>query len=79
MDRLTENTDAAPIGGGVSEELEAAKRDIAAVIWMFGCCEYCGFGKKDEYCGAVRWRCSLEPGAGCKPVWRGIEGVAADG
>ena len=54
----------------VAAELVAAKRDIAALLWLNGECEYCKYGRKEEYSGAERWSCSL--GAGnCFPEWRG--------
>lgn len=52
-------------------ELECAKRDIAALLWLDGQCQYCKFGKKDEYSGANRWRCKLGSAANCRPEWRG--------
>lgn len=54
-------------------ELEAAKNDIAALLWLNGGCEYCRFGQKDEYCGASRWTCKLGGAADCRPEWRGAE------
>ena len=56
-----------------SPELAAAKRDIAALLWLNGNCEYCAYGRKKEYSGAVRWECGLEPGTECAPEWRGVE------
>jgi len=53
------------------DELEAAKRDIAALLWLNGNCEYCAYGQKEEYSGAVHWSCSFEPGEHCTPEWRG--------
>ncbi len=57
-----------------SPELAAAKRDIAALLWLNGNCEYCAFGRKEEYSGAVHWSCSFEPGEACTPEWRGMKG-----
>lgn len=59
---------------GATEELEAAKRDIAALLWLNGNCEYCKHGRKEEYSGASRWTCALGSGADCYPEWRGKEG-----
>jgi hypothetical protein len=59
-------------------ELAAAKRDIAALLWLDGNCEYCEFGLMAEYSGAKVWRCGLEPGQPCEPVWRGLKEGAAD-
>lgn len=55
-----------------SEEMLAyAKDDIAALLWLNGNCQFCKFGKKEEYRGASRWRCGREKGAAdCKPKWR---------
>ena len=58
-----------------SPELAAAKRDIAALLWLNGNCEYCYHGIKDQYAGAVRWKCGLEPGVHCAPEWRGMKGA----
>ena len=52
-------------------ELEAAKRDIAALLWLEGQCHYCKLAKKVEYSGASRWTCKLGSGAECRPEWRG--------
>ena len=54
-----------------SEILKAAERDIAALLWLNGNCEYCAYGKCEEYSGAGRWECSRPKGASdCKPIWR---------
>lgn len=52
-------------------ELESAKTDIAALLWLNGNCEYCKYGKKIGYCGAERWICTLESAENCEPEWRG--------
>ena len=53
------------------ERLQAAECDIAALLWLNGNCEYCAYGRRDEYSGANRWRCSRDKGAAdCKPIWR---------
>lgn len=52
--------------------MEAAKADIAALLWLNGNCEYCKHGVKDTYSGASRWRCSLGNGVDCRPEWRGV-------
>lgn len=54
----------------LTNERDAAKTDIAALLWLDGQCKYCKFSRKDEYCGASRWRCEL--GAACNPEWRGV-------
>lgn len=59
----------------VKAELEAAKRDIAALLWLNGNCEYCKYGRKEEYSGASRWTCGLGSGSDCYPEWRGKEDV----
>lgn len=53
--------------------LAAAEKDIAALLWLNGNCEYCAHGKKEEYFGATRWNCGLsgENGFHCLPKWRG--------
>lgn len=48
-------------------DLEAAKRDIAAILWLNGNCDYCAYGRKDEYCGASRWSCALGRTVDCEP------------
>lgn len=57
----------------VAAELVAAKRDIAALLWLNGECEYCKHGRKEEYSGASRWTCTLGAGANCFPEWRGAK------
>lgn len=52
-------------------ELDAAKADIAALLWLDGRCEYCQFAKKEEYSGAVRWGCKSDNATACQPKWRG--------
>lgn len=52
-------------------EIAAAKRDIAAILWLDGHCEYCAHGKKVSYSGASRWTCKLGSAAECRPEWRG--------
>lgn len=52
-------------------EVAAAKRDIAALLWLDGQCQYCGHGKKVSYSGASRWTCKLGGAAECRPEWRG--------
>lgn len=52
-----------------NEMIEIAKEDIAALLWLNGNCEYCIYGKKEEYSGASRWTCSRDT-ADCKPKWR---------
>ena len=56
----------------VVAELVAAKRDIAALLWLNGECEYCKCGRKEEYSGASRWTCTLGSG-NCFPEWRGAK------
>ena len=57
---------------GLQNDLGAARADIAALLWLNGNCQYCGFGRKDEYSGANRWRCGRPGGAAnCRPEWRG--------
>lgn len=52
-------------------EIEAAKRDIAAILWLDGHCEYCAHSQKVSYSGASRWICKLGGAAECRPEWRG--------
>lgn len=59
---------------GENSLLNAAKADIAALLWLNGNCEYCKYGQKLAYSGAERWTCALGTGTDCKPEWRGIEG-----
>lgn len=79
MDRLTRpniDTDQTAVRfmeAEVKAELEAAKRDIAALLWLNGNCEYCKHGVKEEYSGANRWSCALGSGVDCRPEWRGSE------
>lgn len=56
----------------LKEELEQSKKDIAALLWLNGNCEYCAYGVKEEYSGANRWSCKLGNGIDCKPKWKGI-------
>lgn len=51
--------------------LDAAKTDIAALLWLNGNCEYCAHGRKEEFSGANRWYCALGNGVECKAEWRG--------
>lgn len=53
----------------LQSEFEAAKNDIAALIWLNGDCRYCRFGQKDEYCGTYRWTCKLGSASDCRPEW----------
>ena len=53
------------------DDIAAAKRDIAAILWLEGQCHYCKFAQKVEYSGASRLTCSLGSGAECRPEWRG--------
>ena len=50
-------------------ELDAAKTDIAALLWLNGNCEYCAHGRKEEFSGANRWHCALGNGVDCKAEW----------
>lgn len=52
-------------------EVEAAKFDIAALLWLDGRCEYCAHGQKVSYSGASRWTCKLGGVLNCRPEWRG--------
>lgn len=52
-------------------EVAAARRDIAALLWLYGHCEYCAHGQKVSYSGASRWGCKLGGAAECRPEWRG--------
>lgn len=56
----------------LEQKLEEAKRDIAALLWLNGNCEYCAYGVKEEYSGANRWSCKLGNEIDCKPEWKGI-------
>lgn len=55
----------------LEQKLEEAKRDIAALLWLNGNCEYCAYGEKEEYSGANRWICKLGNGVDCRPEWKG--------
>ena len=57
----------------LTAELAAAKTDIAALLWLDGCCSYCRFAQKVEYSGANRWTCKLGGGAKCQPEWKGTQ------
>lgn len=50
-------------------ELDAAKRDIAAIIWLNGECKYCKHAKKISYSGAEQFQCTLENRSDCCPEW----------
>ncbi len=52
-------------------EIEAAKRDIAAILWLDGHCDYCAHSQKVSYSGASRWICKLGGATECRPEWRG--------
>ena len=54
--------------------LSAATEDIAALLWLNGNCEYCRFGRKEEFGGASRWTCAHGAGSDCRPAWRGAQG-----
>lgn len=56
----------------LEEKLEEAKRDIEALLWLNGNCEYCKYGVKEEYSGANRWYCKLGHRVDCKPDWKGV-------
>lgn len=51
--------------------IAAAKRDIAALLWLDGRCDYCANSQKEEYSGASRYTCKLGKAAECRPEWRG--------
>lgn len=53
--------------------IEAAKADIAALLWLNGNCEYCEHSRKVEYSGAVRYECKLGNGTDCRAQWRGCK------
>lgn len=55
----------------MEQELDAAKTDIAALLWLNGDCQYCAHGEKEEFSGANRWHCRLGSGVDCRAVWRG--------
>ncbi len=57
----------------MEQELDAAKTDIAALLWLNGDCQYCAHGEKEEFSGANRWHCRLGSGVDCRAVWRGVE------
>lgn len=62
------------------ERIQAAERDIAALLWLNGNCEYCTYGRRDEYSGANRWKCARPKGAlDCKPIWRYAREVEVSG
>lgn len=52
-------------------ELSAAKRDIAAIIWLTGECKYCKHAKKITYSGAEQFQCTLGGSSDCRPEWNG--------
>lgn len=56
---------------GLEEAVDAAKTDIAALLWLNGNCEYCEHGEEENFCGASRWHCKLGSKFDCKPKWRG--------
>lgn len=56
---------------GLEEAVDAAKTDIAALLWLNGNCEYCEHGEEESFCGASRWNCRLGNKVDCKPKWRG--------
>lgn len=56
---------------GIEDALNAARTDIAALLWMNGDCEYCNHGRKEEFSGATRWGCELGYMDACIPEWRG--------
>lgn len=56
---------------GLEQTVEAAKSDIAELLWMCGNCGYCAHGEKMEFGNACRWRCSLDGNSDCHPEWRG--------
>lgn len=58
----------------IKRTLKAAERDLAAIIWHSGECEYCKYAVWKEYMGAKKVSCSL-PHDDCKPEWRGCEGI----
>lgn len=56
---------------GLEEAVDAARTDIAALLWLNGNCEYCEHGEEENFCGASRWHCKLDNKFDCKPKWRG--------
>lgn len=54
----------------LERELDVAKRNIAALMWLNGDCRYCRHAKKESYYGASQVVCSLEDGK-CRPEWSG--------
>ena len=65
--------DLAEVFSGMEQELDAAKTDIAALLWLNGDCQYCAHGEKEEFSGANRWHCRLGSGVDCRAVWRGVK------
>jgi len=63
--------EAASLLEDLTGEVAAAKRDIAALLWLDGQCEYCAHGQKESFSGASRWNCKLGGAAECRPEWRG--------
>lgn len=57
----------------VKRERDAAKSNIAALLWLNGNCEFCKYGRKEMYSGASRWVCDLGNGIDCRPEWRGVK------
>lgn len=57
----------------ITAERDAAKTDIAALLWLNGNCEYCRFGLQETYSGANRWTCKLGLGAECRAEWCGLQ------
>lgn len=55
----------------LEKQLEKAKIDITALLWLNGNCSYCKYGVKEEYSGANRWICKLGNGIDCRPEWKG--------
>lgn len=57
--------------GNADAVLSEATEDIAALLWLSGNCEYCRYGRKEEFGGASRWTCAHGAGSDCRPAWRG--------
>ena len=54
--------------GNADAVLSTATEDIAALLWLSGNCEYCRYGRKEEFGGASRWTCAHGAGSDCSPA-----------
>lgn len=57
----------------LEKELEAAKKDIAEILFKSGECQYCAHSKEKKLEAITLWMCALDKEQECNPVWRGIK------